>query len=153
MKKNAAFSAIFVLVLLPALLLTLGGCGRKNETGTGSNEDFVSMDEADGLPEAEAEKEEKLSDEQALSAIRNYCLSRNPELEGIINDGKYPVYWEVSSSDEQGIVVLFRSYTGAQVRYYIDRLTGETYVTEFVPGITAEEQRTDESFNVKDYSV
>ena len=58
---------------------------------------------------------------------------------------------EVSSSDESRIVVLFRSYTGAQIRYYIDPLSGETYVTESVPGITAGEERTDESLNAWDY--
>ncbi len=92
-----------------------------------------------------------LSDELALSAIRSYCLSANPDLEEIVNAGEYPVYWEIASSDAGQIVVLYRSYTGALLRYYIDRMTGETYVTEFVPGITSEEQRTEESFNVWDY--
>ena len=50
----------------------------------------------------------------------------------------------------QQIVVLFRSYTGALVRYYIERAMGYTYVTEFVPGVTPEEQRTEESFNIWD---
>ena len=92
-----------------------------------------------------------LSDELALSAIRSYCLSADPDLEEIVNAGEYPVYWEIASSDAGQIVVLYRSYTGALLRYYIDRMTGETYVTEFVPGITSEEQRTEESFNVRDY--
>ncbi len=92
-----------------------------------------------------------LSDEQALSAVRNYCLAVNPDLEGIVDAGEYPAYWEIASGNEQQIVVLFRSYTGVQVRYYIDRATGDTSVTEFVPGITPEEQWTDESFNVRDY--
>lgn len=43
------------------------------------------------------------------------------------------------------------SYTAAQIRYYIDRNTGDTYVTEFVPGMTDGEGKTDEQFNVKDY--
>ena len=68
-----------------------------------------------------------------------------------MNGGEYQVYWEVESSSEQEIVVLYRSYTSAQIRYHIDRSTGETYVTEFVPGITAAEERTDESFNLWDY--
>lgn len=91
------------------------------------------------------------SDEQALSAIRNYCFSSNPDLEGMIRAEEYPLYWEIVSSDEQQIVVLFRSYTGAQVRYYIDRASGDTYVTEFVPGVTPEEERTEESFNLRNY--
>ncbi len=95
--------------------------------------------------------EHTLTDEQALAAIRQYCLNSNPDLEGIVNAGEYPVYWEIASSDATEIVVLYRSYTGALVRYYIDRATGETYVTEFVSGITPEEQQTEEHLNVWDY--
>ena len=91
------------------------------------------------------------ADEQALAAVRNYCFAVNPDLKDIVKAEDYPAYWELASSDAQQIVVLFRSYTGAQVRYYVDRQTGETYVTEFVPGITDEEQRTDETFNVRNY--
>ena len=93
----------------------------------------------------------KISDEQALSAIKNYCLKNNPDLESVMNSQDAPVYWDISSSDDKEIVVLFRSYTGALVRYYIDRGSGATYVTEYVEGITPEEERTDESFNVRDY--
>ena len=39
----------------------------------------------------------------------------------------------------------------AQIRYYINPTTGETYVTEYVEGITPEEERTEESLNVRDY--
>lgn len=95
--------------------------------------------------------ERKLSDEQALAAIRRYCYITDPDLEDIVDAGEYPVYWELASRDEQETVVLFRSYTGAQIRYYIDPVSGETYVTEFVPGITAEEERTEESLNAWDY--
>ena len=100
---------------------------------------------------AEGPAEDSLSGEQAVSAVRRYCHINDPDLENIENAGEYPVYWDVESEDGNGIVVLFRSYTGAQIRYYIDRVTGETFVTEFVPGITSEEEQTDESFNVREY--
>ena len=95
--------------------------------------------------------ESTLSDEQALAAIKRYCILQNPELESAVNSGEYPAYWDLSSSDAREIVVLFRSYTGAQNRYYIDRATGDAWVTEFVPGITPEEQRTAERLNVWNY--
>ena len=95
-------------------------------------------------------EETPVEDELALSIIQNYCLSENPDLQQIVDAGEYPVSWEIASSDEQQVVILFRSYTGALVRYYIDRATGDTYVTEFVPGITAQEQRTGESFKLWD---
>ena len=95
--------------------------------------------------------EAPLSDEQALAAVKNYCLLNNPSLEEIINAGEYPVYWEITASEEQETVVLFRSYTGSETHYYIDRITGEARVTDFVPGITPEEVPSDETLNVRDY--
>ena len=94
---------------------------------------------------------ETLSEEEALSAVRAYCLDANPDLEGIVNAGEYPVYWMVETSSEQQVVVLFRSYTGSETRYYVDRATGETTVTDFVPGIMSAEQPSEESLNVRDY--
>jgi len=92
-----------------------------------------------------------LSDEVALSAVRQYCFDANPDLEGIVNAGEYPVYWIVESSSEQQVVVLYRSYTGSETRYYIDRATGEATVTDFVPGIMSAEQPSEERMNVWDY--
>ena len=70
-----------------------------------------------------------------------------------MDSGEYNIYWDVTASNADKIVVLFRSYTSAQIRYYIDPISGETYVTELVPGIIDEEQRTEESFNIRDYSA
>ena len=92
-----------------------------------------------------------ISNEQALNAVKRYCLAGNPDLDSIVRSGEYPVSWEIEFGDDPNIVVLFRSYTGAELRYYIDPASGDTYVTEFVSGVTAEEQRTDESFNAWDY--
>ena len=92
-----------------------------------------------------------ISEEQAVTAVREYCYSVNTDLKSIEEAGEYPVYWEIESSDEKEIVVLFRSYTGALIRYYIDGATGDTSITEFMPGITDEEEPTGESFNIWDY--
>lgn len=93
----------------------------------------------------------KLTDEQALAAIKRYCIVNNPDLKSAVNAGEYQVYWDVISSTDSEIVVLFRSYTGAEIRYHIDPVAGETYVTEYVFGITPEEQVTEEVFNARDY--
>ena len=92
-----------------------------------------------------------LTEEQALTAVRQYGILGSPELERFAESGEYQVSWELADSNEEQIVVLLRSYTGAEVRYYIDRATGDAYVTEFMPGITPEEERTEETLNVRDY--
>ncbi len=96
--------------------------------------------------------EKKLTDEQALSAIQKYCYEEIPDLERIVNEGEYEVYWDIEASTNFEIVVLFRSYTAAEIRYYIDRVSGKTKVTESVPGITNGEEPSDETLNVWDYT-
>ena len=93
----------------------------------------------------------KITKEQALEAIRRYCIANNPDLEAMSGSDEYTVYWDASLSDTGEIVVHYRSYTGAQIRYYIDPDSGEAYTTELVPGIIGEEQKTDERLNVNDY--
>jgi hypothetical protein len=92
-----------------------------------------------------------ITQDQALEAVKSYCIANNPDLESMLGSDDYTVYFDVSTSEADEIVVLFRSYTGAQIRYYVDKTTGEVYVTEFVPGIIDEEQRTEETFNIRDY--
>ena len=105
----------------------------------------------DSFRTCSGQREQRLTDEQAAAAIRQYCGIRDPELKITAETGEYPVYWDVSSSTDHEIVVVFRSYTGAQVRYHIDPVSGETQAAEFVPGITAEEQPTGERLNAWDY--
>ena len=95
--------------------------------------------------------EQALTEEQALASIQNYCYEQNPALEKETDSDDTMVYWDVSTNDAGEIVVLFRSYTGSETRFYIDPVSGDTYSTELVPGIIDEEQRTDESFNTRDY--
>ena len=102
-------------------------------------------------PAAAASEGKNINEEQALSAVQKYCYTNNPDLKRIVDDGEYEVYWETENGTDDEIIVLFRSYTGAQIRYHIDRTSGETYVTECVPGISDKEERTDEVLNVWDY--
>ncbi len=140
-----------MMIIVAALAVT--GCGKASAELSEPNEGVEVIGEETPVmaeePAAEGEKGKRLTDDQAVSAIRDHCRLENPELEGIEEDG-YQVSWSVESSNEKEIVVLFRSYTGAEVRYHIDPVSGETYVTEFVQGITPEEETTGESFNVWD---
>lgn len=94
-----------------------------------------------------------ISEDQAYTAVINYCKATISDFSDEINPDGYSEYWDVSTNEAGEIVVLHRSYTAAQIRYYVDPTTGETYVTELVPGIIDEEQRTGEVFNAMDYLI
>lgn len=160
MKKKVICKIMITLASASLLMAMMGGCGEKKETKESDpvliSEPISSVassesSEAGDTSEDAAKQQEKLTDDQVLAAIQNYCYAGNPELEDMVNAGETPIYWEVTSSSESEVVVLFRSYTGALIRYYVDPTSGETYVTEFVSGVMTEEQRTDETFNVREY--
>ncbi len=143
-------TAIAAMTLAVAMGVT--ACGIQTGSGTHVSEATVSETGTDMSKESTPPKNEKtINEDQALTAIQNYCCSNNSELKQYRNAKEGPVYWAVSSDENNQIVIVFRSYTGSINHYYIDAVTGDTYVTEMVPGITDGEQKTEEYFNVKDY--
>ncbi len=131
--------------------MVLTACAKENDSETGSlfepTENVSRQEEADHSEE----KTEVITEDQAYNAVINYCKATNPEFDEGGNAEGYTEYWDVSTNENGEIVVLYRSYTAAQIRYYVNPTSGETYVTEYVPGIIDEEQRTDETFNIRDY--
>ena len=124
----------------------------KTEAAQTDQTETAQPDKTEGTSVEQSENvSDALTENQALDAIKNYCLVKNPDLKSKVDSTEYTVYWDVKTNDSNEIVVLFRSYTGAQIRYYIDPVSGATYVTELVPGIIDEEQRTEESLNARDY--
>ena len=139
-------------LLISCVILGLTGCssGDGSETAGRKESAAESVTMATQTTEPD-EMADAITPEQALAAIKKYNYDRNPELESMEGSEDYTISWEVSENEAGEIVVLYRSYTAAQIRYYINPTTGETYVTEYVEGITPEEERTEESLNVRDY--
>lgn len=169
-----------LLMVLCLMMFCLTACGQEDKKESGLQNESISVveteqtseiteetEQTESVPVTETEqttqttedisveqsenKTDVLTQEQALKAIKNYCAINNPELEKEMDSDEYTVYWDVETNETNEIVVLYRSYTGSETRYYIEPISAETYVTELVPGIIDEEQRTDVSFNARDY--
>ncbi len=102
----------------------------------------IDDDDADDL---------NLTDDQALAGIKNYCLQQDPSLADMVDSDDYTIEWSVESSDDDEIVVLYRSYTAAEIRYYVDREDGDVDITEYVPAVMSEPEESAEEFNIKGY--
>ena len=122
-----------IITAILFMMIILSACGGEKTKGTADNE------------------KSKLTEEQAYDAVINYNKAIGSGYDEEVNSEGYLEYWDVTTNENGEIVVLYRSYTGAQIRYYVNSITGDTYVTELVPGIIDEEQKTDETFNARDY--
>ena len=164
MKKK---KVIIPVLLCVAALMT--ACGEKKSSDTSSLFEGIDAEtqsqqaeetnqEPSDTPAEEAVQTETtaantdvLTEDQAYAAVINYNKAIGSGIDGEINSEGYSEYWDVSTNEDGKIVVLYRSYTGAQTYYYVDKTSGETYVTELVPGVIDEEQETGEKFNARDY--
>ena len=73
----------------------------------------------------------KITAEMALEGVSNYCHSTydwsiakdNPDIMGV----------EMGEETDSVYLVVFRSYTGAFVNFYVDKTSGTTRMEEYVP--------------------
>ncbi len=83
----------------------------------------------------------------AYEGVNNYCHSAydwsvaegNPSIMGV----------EMDEENDSAYHVVFRSYTGALVNFYIDKASGMTKMVESVPALGVEEEAG--TINLFDY--
>ena len=79
------------------------------------------------------ESQSKITAEMALEGVSNYCHSEydwsiakdNPDIMGV----------EMGEETDSAYQVVFRSYTGAFVNFYVDKTSGTTRMEEYVPNL------------------
>lgn len=80
----------------------------------------------------------KITAEMALEGVSNYCHSaydwsaaeENPDIMGL----------EMGEETDSAYHVVFRSYTGALVNFYVDKASGTTRMVEYVPALGRQEE-------------
>ncbi len=105
-------------------------------------------------PSAKTPKETSLTTltaDQIEKAFANYLEINHPDIAKYIKSGEYNCGFWIGDIENGKTTVLLRSYTGSYSCYYIDVVSGETYVTEYFPAMNIEEHETGERFNIRDY--
>ncbi len=79
------------------------------------------------------ESQSKITAEMALEGVNNYCHSEydwsmakdNPDIMGV----------QMGEDSDSAYQVVFRSYTGAFVNFYVDKTSGTTRMEEYAPNL------------------
>lgn len=150
-------SVLFCAVILCACPLNIFSKKPEQETETSETTETtvattassVTVPSESATSETEAETK-PLTDEEALSAFTNYLYFKVKNLQAILDEGKYPCTWGIASSSKNKVMIMYKSHTGALLRYHIDRNSGKTYVTSYSVESNSY-YRTKETLNVRDY--
>ena len=77
------------------------------------------------------EPKSKITAEIALKGVSNYC--HNEYDWNIAKDNPSIMYVKMGEETDSAYQVVFRSYTGAFVNFYVDKTSGTTRMEEYVP--------------------
>ena len=126
--KNIAFTLIFI-----ALFLCSCNSNRANDTQSSDvqTEDTLRAITAD----------------MAFEGVNNYCHKEYDW--SVAKDNPDIMYVEIGKETDSAYQVVFRSYTGAFVHFYVDKTSGTTRMVERVPSLNVEEDAG--TINLFDY--
>jgi len=123
MKKR--FAALVLALVMSAVL---HGCGTGRQTSGAS----LPSEPSDAQTAART-----ITEETALAGVSNYCHDTYDWSAAEDRpDAMYVTMGEETAAEYQ---VIFHSYTGSFVYFYVDKATGTTRMTEYVPALDREE--------------
>ena len=79
------------------------------------------------------ESQSKITAEMAYEGVNDYCHSEYDW--SIAKDNPDIMYVQMGEETDSAYLVVFRSYTGAFVNFYIDKTSGTTRMEEYVPNL------------------
>ena len=132
---------IFFATTILATAILMVGCSNTNEEI--KNEPMTSGNSEVAVVETSTPKTQ-LTEDEVYGAIQNYCN----ETYGYTPESS-SMYIEIGDEIDNEYQMRFRSYTGAFVYFYIDKVTGDARMVEKVPDLDIEEEAG--TINVFDY--
>ena len=88
-----------------------------------------------------------ITEEMAYEGVNNYCHKEYDW--SVAKDNPDIMYVQMGEETDSAYQVIFRSYTGAFVHFYVDKTSGTTKMVEKVPSLNVEEEAG--TINLFDY--
>ena len=89
----------------------------------------------------------EITAEMAFEGVNNYCHKEYDW--SVAKDNPDIMYVQMGEETDSAYQVVFRSYTGAFVHFYVDKTSGTTKIVEKVPSLNIEEEAG--TINLFDY--
>ena len=134
------------IVISSVLIVALSCMSCKNGTEITQSS---QTEKQDSLPSAKDETVSEKSDsavakkhgitaEMAYKGVNNYCHKEYDW--SVAKENPSIMYVQMGEETETEYKVVFRSYTGSFVYFYVDKATGKTRLVDFVPTLNIEEE-------------
>ncbi len=88
-----------------------------------------------------------ITEEMAYEGVNNYCHKEYDW--SVAKDNPDIMYVQMGEETDSAYQVVFRSYTGAFLHFYVNKISGATRMVERVPNLNVEEEAG--TINLFDY--
>ena len=126
--KYIAFTLVFIALLLCSC--------HNNKTDVALSSDMQTED-----------TQRTITEEMAFEGVNNYCHKEYDWSEA--KDNPNIMYVQMGEETDSAYQVVFRSYTGSYVHFYVNKTSGTTRMVEKVPNLNVEEDAG--TINLFDY--
>lgn len=132
-------------IILPFVFVALFSCSCHNSKTNQENDTDLQTEKQDSLSANPSAC--KITAEMAYEGVSNYCHKEYDW--SAAEDNPDIMYVQMGKETDSAYLVVFRSYTGAFVYFYVDKASGTTRLVEKVPNLDVEEDAG--TINLFDY--
>ena len=130
------------IAIISAMIVSLACMSCRNRTDLTPSEQTERLD---SFPNGQSESSDSIvatqsgiTAEMAYNGVNNYCHSTYDW--SIAKENPSIMYVQMGEETEAEYKVIFRSYTGSFVYFFVDKATGKTRMVEHVPSLNIEEE-------------
>ena len=120
--------------------------GQKTETEAQDTVRNAASEQSEGKDSLNVMKQ-KITKEMAFEGVNHYCHKSYDW--SVAKDNPDIMYVQIGEETDSAYQVVFRSYTGAFVHFYVNKTSGTTKMVEKVPSLNVEEEAG--TINLFDY--
>ena len=121
-------------IIFPFVFVALLLCSCHNSKTNQANNPDLQTEMQDSLSANPSES--KITAEMAYEGVNNYCHQEYDW--SVAEDNPDMMYIQMGEETETEYQVVFRSYTGAFVHFFVDKISGTTKMVEKVPDLNVE---------------
>lgn len=143
MKK--LFIIIIIIAVFAAGAWYLTNNKKNEQMNTSQSTETTNTNTAEKVNTNTSEK--SITKDMAYEGVNNYCHSNYDW--SIAEENPSMMYLTMGDETEVEYKVIFRNYTGVLVYFYVDKSSGATKMTEYVPALDIESEAGE--FDLFDY--
>lgn len=128
----------YFVILSLFIVLLLSSCSKNKTAVNTDSPELKTSSQIEMQDTLKAKPDQQITAEMAYEGVNNYCHSTYDW--SVAESNPSMMYVTMGEETDSAYQVVFRSYTGAFVHFYVEKTSGATRMVERVPNLNVESE-------------